>query len=349
MRILLAGVLLLTCPITRAATTVNDLFAQTRKAIERANGIEFDFEVRGQTTLQGRGRVMPNGTMLVETKGFTVWSDGDRVEVRDAAAKTVWTTAMHRTGTLLLSRYLHGVTDAYASPTRFEDALVYKPKFAGTAAIGGRPVNVVAIEWPGGGWRWYFDRDEHFLRRQERITKELTETIDYTNVRKLAKPIQRPRRKGFALKPFTVGGPERGDAPKFSVRTLDGKSISSETLRGRVAVVDFWATWCGPCRPSMKALQKLHEEMREVAVVGLRWNDRGDAAAFAKAQGITYPLADAGDAATAFAVEKYGLPLVFVIGKDGRVVDYAVGYNGAKTDRWLEKTIAAALGSPHRP
>jgi thiol-disulfide isomerase/thioredoxin len=346
MRILLIA-LLLSSRTTYAATTVKDLFAQTRSAIERANGIEFDFAFRGQTTFRGHAMVIPGGKMLVETKDFTVWSDGDLVQVRDTAAKTVWTNAMHRAGTLLLAKYLHGVVDAYASATRFDDTLVYDPKLAGTAVVGGRPMDVVSIEWPGGGWRWYFDRDDHLLRRQERITKELTEAIDYTNVRKLTKTIRRPQaRRGFATKQFTVGGPEPGDAPSFSVRTLDGKTISSETLRGRVAVVDFWATWCGPCRPAMKALQKLHEESRAVAVVGLRWNDHGDASAFAKTHGITYPLADSGDAAKAFAVEKYGVPVLFVIGKDGRVIDYVVGYNGTKTDLWLEKTISNALGSP---
>ncbi|HEY0160472.1 MAG TPA: TlpA disulfide reductase family protein [Thermoanaerobaculia bacterium] len=346
MRILLAALLLLGSRTVHAATTVNELFAQTRAALERAQGIELDFTFRGETTFRGHALIVPSGKMLVETNGFTVWSDGDVVEVRDAAAKTLWTTAMHRAGTLLLSKYLHGVTDAYASATRFDETLVYKPKLAGTAVVAGRPMNVVSIEWPGGGWRWYFDRDDHLLRRQERIAKELTETIDYTNVRKLTKSIVRPRARGFAAKQFTVGGPAPGDAPQFSVRTLDGKTISSDSLRGRVTVVDFWATWCGPCRPSMKALQKLHETTRGLSVIGLRWNDTGDAAAFAKAQGITYALADAGDAATAFAVDKYGLPLLFVIGKDGRVIDYAVGYNGAKTDRWLEQTVAAALRSP---
>lgn len=322
---------------------VRELFARTHAAVEKANGIEFDFELRGAKTLRGHGAVLPNGAMLIETPEFTVWSDGSAVEVREPAAKTVWTTAMHRAGSLLLGKYLSGVPDAFASPTRFEDALVYKPKLAGTATIRGEACDLVSIDYPGGGWRWYFDRDDHLLRRQERISKDATETIDYWNVRRLSKTIARPSSKGFAVKPYRAGGPEPGDAPQWSVTTFDGKTISSDALRGRVTILDFWASWCGPCRPSMKALQALHEQQhRDLAILGLRWMDQGDPAAFAKTLGITYPLADVGAAANTFALERYGLPLLFVIGRDGRVVDYATGYKGAATEKWLAETIAKA-------
>ena len=70
MRILLIALLLLTSRTTRAAASVNDLFAETRKAIESAKGIELDFAFRGQTTFGGHAMVIPAGKMLVETKGL---------------------------------------------------------------------------------------------------------------------------------------------------------------------------------------------------------------------------------------------------------------------------------------
>jgi thiol-disulfide isomerase/thioredoxin len=331
---------------TGSPASVDEQFARTRAAVERAKGLEFNFELRGKKTVSGWGGVVPNGPMLITTPGFVLWSDGKDVELRELASRTVWTTAMHRNGTLLINKYVGGVADAFSSATRFHDTLVYKPKLAGTADVRGRQCNVVAIEFPGGGWRWYFDREDHLLRRQERITKDGTETIDYWNVRKLGTKLTRPARKGFTAKTYSVGGPEIGTAPRWTAKTIDGQTISSDSLRGRVAVVDFWATWCGPCRPSMKALQALHEKNREVRIIGLRWQDSGDALAFAKANGITYPLGDAGDAAATFALERYGIPVMFVIGRDGRVVDYTVGYNAATTDAWLERTIARALTSP---
>ena len=75
----------------------------------------------------------------------------------------------------------------------------------------------------------------------------------------------------------------------------------------------------------------------------MRWNDAGDAAWFAKTFDIRYPLGDAGSAAEALASSRYGIPLVFVLDRDGSVVDFALGYLGTRTDRWLVTTVEKAL------
>src|SRR5688572_25753650 len=116
--------LLLAAPVH--AATVEELFAKSRKAVETANGIAFDFEYRaGEIVHRGRGAVKPNGEMLIEMPQRIIWSDGSSVEMLDKPAKVAWHTAMHRAGRLLIARHLHGIPDAFASATRFEDTLVY--------------------------------------------------------------------------------------------------------------------------------------------------------------------------------------------------------------------------------
>src|ERR1700731_4805529 len=88
--------------------------------------------------------------------------------------------------------------------------------------------------------------------------------------------------------------------PDFSVKDLQGREISSADLRGKVVLVDFWATWCQPCKREMPGYQKLLNlyGSRGFAVVGLKWDtmmDTEDPAQFAKKIGVRYPLAVAPD------------------------------------------------------
>ena len=115
----------------------------------------------------------------------------------------------------------------------------------------------------------------------------------------------------------------RPPAPDFDLPALDGRRVRLADLRGRVVVVNFWATWCAPCRVETPSLQALHE--RGVTVVGVDMDDPADdtaarVAAFAAEQHVTYPIV-LGDDAVARA---YGglalLPRTVVVGRDGTVV-----------------------------
>lgn len=120
------------------------------------------------------------------------------------------------------------------------------------------------------------------------------------------------------------------EAPAFTLVTLDGDTIRSSALEGKVVVVNFWATWCMPCRLEMPSLQSLHERRAgdDVVVLGLATDVGGDAPvrAFLQERGITYAVGRA----TAEHRRSFGgipgIPTTFLIGRDGRIRHTVVGY-----------------------
>lgn len=141
--------------------------------------------------------------------------------------------------------------------------------------------------------------------------------------------------------------PERGDdgllargseAPDWQLTDADGATLSLSALRGRVVVLDFWATWCGPCKQAMPALQRVHEAYADapVTVLGMNAFERGgDAAAYMRAQGYTYRTVLEADAvARRYGVS--GIPALLVIDAQGRVAWTEVGFRADLEDALRE-------------
>ena len=129
-------------------------------------------------------------------------------------------------------------------------------------------------------------------------------------------------------------------APPFEVVTLDGDTLRLADLEGRVVLLNFWATWCAPCRLEMPGFQRVWEDYRDdgVVVVGLS-TDRGDRGAverWVRERGITYPVAFA----PAAVVRAYGgarvLPTSILITPDARVAHRIEGF-------YAEPALRAAI------
>jgi len=113
------------------------------------------------------------------------------------------------------------------------------------------------------------------------------------------------------------------NAPAFKLKDFAGKERSLEEFKGKVVVLDFWGTWCPPCRMAMPAVQKVHEKYADkgVVVLGMNFesNPKADPEKFKKDKGYTYTsLAKAETIAGSYKVS--GWPTFYVIGKDGKIV-----------------------------
>lgn len=137
-------------------------------------------------------------------------------------------------------------------------------------------------------------------------------------------------RLGPQLGALTGVGPDLGRAPQYSFTAFDGTPISSDQLQGKVVVLNFWATWCGPCKLEMPSLQSLHEDKgaQGVVVLGLS-TDAGRAESirdFLEERDITYPVGRATSAHRAAFGGIHGIPTTFIIDGQGVVQHRVVGY-----------------------
>jgi thiol-disulfide isomerase/thioredoxin len=152
------------------------------------------------------------------------------------------------------------------------------------------------------------------------------------------------RRTGTAPGP---GITKSSDAPDFTLEQLDGKSMRLSDLRGKAVLLNFWATWCGPCKIETPWLVELQNQYGHdgLQVVGVEMGDDGkdEITKFMKDMGMNYPVLLGKEAVG----EAYGgvpaLPETFFIGRDGKIVDKIIGLKGKSE---IEDSIKKALDTP---
>lgn len=133
---------------------------------------------------------------------------------------------------------------------------------------------------------------------------------------------------GMQLVNQNRGQPTNGPAPDFAVTTFDGELFSLAEQRGSVVVLNFWGSWCGPCRAEAPSLEAIYEEYRDrgVVFVGITYLDEDeDSLQFIDEYDITYPNAPDSQLTVADDYRIDGAPETFVINQDGEIVRFFYG------------------------
>jgi cytochrome c biogenesis protein CcmG/thiol:disulfide interchange protein DsbE len=144
-----------------------------------------------------------------------------------------------------------------------------------------------------------------------------------------------------------VAAGKRPLAPDFTLESLDGeRTISLREYRGQVVVLNFWASWCVPCKEEAPLLQSVWERYRDdgVVVLGVDAQDlKADARKFAERYSLTYPLAHDKDGVTLGRFGYNAFPETWFVDREGRLVGEHVV--GPFTEEQLEENIRLALES----
>jgi thiol-disulfide isomerase/thioredoxin len=151
-----------------------------------------------------------------------------------------------------------------------------------------------------------------------------------------------------------VAGAVGSSLPDFSVADLQGHSVSSSDLRGKVVLVDFWATWCQPCKQEMPGYQKLLERYgsQGFVVVGFKFDtmrDVEDPVKFAKKIGVRYRLAVASDELKRKFGGIEGLPTTLLYDRQGVLRKKVIGFEYTETFESALKSLLSerVLGRTH--
>ncbi len=275
---------------------------------------------------------------------FIVAYDGKLIRALDNVKKVVTVSEPKDKGLYLLVSALPLVMSQFKAPDPFSSEIAANVvRYDGAAVVSGVACDVVYVEYSDSplnkrAW-WFLGIADRLPRKvKEFYTTEGQErgrVLTISNL-KIAPAlddstfiIHAP--EGYEVKAYQA--PKQPEllsagesAPNWELSDLQGNKYSLSDYRGKIVIMDFWATWCGPCAAIMPDLQKLHEKYtgRGVVVFGISIWESGDPAAFMKKKGYTYQIFVNGDK----IAEDYrisGIPTLYVIGVDGKILYSELG------------------------
>ena len=155
------------------------------------------------------------------------------------------------------------------------------------------------------------------------------------------------RKKAAPGATLTTGDVKGALAPDFTLKTIDGKDVKLSDLRGKAVLLNFWATWCGPCKIEIPWFMELEKQYASqgLVVIGVAMDDNAKDVVpkFAQDMKIDYPVLLGTDQVADQYGGVEGLPTTFYIGRDGKIVKRIAGLTSHSD---IEESIKAALETP---
>jgi cytochrome c biogenesis protein CcmG/thiol:disulfide interchange protein DsbE len=136
-------------------------------------------------------------------------------------------------------------------------------------------------------------------------------------------------------------GQSRPAAPPLPSQVLHGPKVDNASLRGKPALINFWASWCTPCRQEAPELERLDQTLHgQASLVGIDWNDTtANATDFIRQHALTYSILRDGSSQAGKKFGLTGLPTTFVLDSHGRIVQTL---RGPQTKTTLQTALASA-------
>lgn len=139
----------------------------------------------------------------------------------------------------------------------------------------------------------------------------------------------------------------QGTAPDFTLNDINGEKVNLSEFRGKVVLLNFWATWCGPCRAEMPSLNNLYNEFKDKGLVVLAVSvdtSEKPVRSFIKDLKLSFPvLMDKNKAVSFDEYGVFGLPTTFLINKNGMITEKIMGEREWDSPQMKEK-ISRLLG-----
>ena len=296
-------------------------------------------------------------------------NDGKYATLADYSSKVYARREMPGGASLLGNALVLFIRELALNPPFERESKAMTLEHVGIEKVGDVECDVIraVLAQDGGEVRWHFARTDHLPRRVQRIietpsgpasfttsisTLEIDPKIQDDDFR-FEKPadfreLPQQQQPSGSQRVFLPTG---SDAPDWSLKTADGREVSLKSLRGKIVLLDFWATWCAPCRMAMPGVQRLHEKYKDkpVAIFGVNcWERDPDPAAFMKKNKLTYPILLKGDA-VAVSHKVAGIPTFYLIGPDGKILLAYSGMspdNEQRVDRMIEETLKKLEDKP---
>lgn len=133
-------------------------------------------------------------------------------------------------------------------------------------------------------------------------------------------------------------------APDFTLPT-DGGEIALSALRGKVVYLDFWASWCGPCRKSFPWMNEMHAKFKDqdLVIIGINLDaDKAPIKKFLDKTPANFVIAYDPEGAVAQSYGLVGMPVSYLIDRDGNIIDTHIGFRQSEIDK-MQKKIEQAL------